>query len=63
LIASYGTSCTTSGWYHGGVNMCGSSASHPKDPTSGLKGGPPNESPPTELPLGESLSCPLFGGW
>jgi len=36
---------------------------HPKDQTCGLKGGFPSRSPPCELPLGESLGCPPFGGW
>jgi len=44
---------TTSCWYHGGINMCGSNVGHPNDPTSGLNGGPPSE----------SLSCPPYGGW
>jgi hypothetical protein len=35
---------------------------HPKDPTSGIKGGSPSEFPPSELPLGESLSCLPFDG-
>ncbi len=34
---------------------------HPKDRTSGLKGGVLGKSPPNELPLGESLGCPPFG--
>ncbi len=36
---------------------------HPKDQTCGLKGGFPSRSPPCELPLGESIGCPPFGGW
>jgi len=45
-------------WYE-----CGSSAGHPKGPTSGLKGGFLGGSPPRELPSRESLGCPLLGGW
>jgi hypothetical protein len=26
LVVGYVIGCTTSGWYHGGINMCGSSA-------------------------------------
>jgi len=40
-----------------------SSASHPKDPTCGLKGSFLGGSPSSELLLGESLGCPPFGGW
>jgi hypothetical protein len=35
---------------------------HPKDATSGLKGGSLGESPLSELPPGESLSYLPFGG-
>jgi hypothetical protein len=48
----------TSGWYHGGMNMCESSVGHPKGPTSGLKNGSP-----TGFPPGESLGYPPSGGW
>jgi hypothetical protein len=43
--------------------MRGSGVNHPKDPTSGLKGGSPNGSPLGELPLGESSCCPPSSGW
>jgi len=42
--------------------MCGSSVGHPKDPTGGLKGGFPSESPMGELPLSEFPSCPPSSG-
>jgi hypothetical protein len=45
------------------MNMCESGVKHPKGSTSGLKGGSPNGSPPSELPLGESPSCLPFDGW
>ncbi len=62
LVVGFETCCTTSGWYHGGINICGSGAGHPKDETSGLKGGSPGGFPPNELPLDEFPSCPSFGG-
>jgi hypothetical protein len=62
LVASFGTSYTTCGWYHGGINMCKWGVDHPKDPTSGLKGGLLNKFPLGELPLNESLGCLPFGG-
>jgi hypothetical protein len=43
--------------------MHGSSVDHPNDLIGGLIGGPLNESPLSELPLGESLGCPPFDGW
>jgi hypothetical protein len=36
---------------------------HPKDTTSGLKGGSLNGSPSSELLLGESLGYLPLGGW
>ncbi len=63
LVATFETSCTTSGWYYGGINRCRSSAGHPKDATSRLKGGPLGRFPPNELLLGESLGCPPSSGW
>jgi hypothetical protein len=36
---------------------------HPKDPIGGLKGDSLGGSPPSELPLSESLSCHPFSGW
>jgi hypothetical protein len=62
MVAGYGTFCTIGGWYHGGINMCGSNANHLYDPTCGLNGSPPSGSPPSELSLGEFSSCPPFGG-
>jgi hypothetical protein len=44
------------------MNIRGSNVGHPKDPTNGLKGGPPCKSPMGEL-LGESLSYPPSSGW
>jgi len=43
--------------------MCGPGAGHPKYPTRGLTSGFLGISPLGELPLGESLGCPPFGGW
>jgi hypothetical protein len=43
--------------------MHGLGASHLYDPKGGFNGGPPCRSPLGELPLGESLDCPPFGGW
>jgi hypothetical protein len=64
LVASFGTSYTTGGWYHGGINIRGSCVGYPKDPIGGLKGGPPCRSPPCELLPGESLgSLPSDGWW
>ncbi len=63
LVATSGTNCTIGGWYHGGIHICGPSASHPKDLTSGLKGGFWSGFPLGELPLGESLGCPPSSGW
>ncbi len=57
------TSCTTCGWYHGGINIHKSGVGHPKDATCGLKGDFHGRSPLGQLPLGESPSCPPFGGW
>jgi hypothetical protein len=63
FVASSDTGCITSGWYHGGMNMCGSSVGHPKGPTCGLNSGSLGESPPGEFPLSESLGCVPFDGW
>jgi hypothetical protein len=54
LVVGFETSYTTCGWYHGGINIRGSGAGHPKDPTGGLKGGFFGGSPLRELPRGES---------
>jgi hypothetical protein len=62
LVVDSTIGCTTSGWYHGGMNMHRLGASHPKDPICGLKGGFPSKSPPNELPWGESPNCLPFGG-
>jgi hypothetical protein len=43
--------------------MCESGVNHPKNPTSGLKGGSLGRSFPNKLPLGESPGYPLFNGW
>ncbi len=43
--------------------MCGLGVGHPKNPTSGLNGGPLGGSPLNELPPGETLGCPPFNGW
>jgi hypothetical protein len=43
------------------MNMHESNVGHPKGPISGLKGGFPGKSPPSELPLSESLGS--SGGW
>jgi len=43
--------------------MCKLGAGHPKDSIGGLKGGSLGISPLGELPLGESLVCPPFGGY
>ncbi len=63
LIVGSKTSCTIGGWYHGGINMCGSGFGHPKDLANGSKGDSLDGSPPDELPLDESPSCPPFNGW
>ncbi len=44
------------------MNIRGSGVGHPKDPTSGLKGGPPCNYLLGEL-LGESPCCPPSNGW
>ncbi len=62
LVASFEIGCTTGGWYHGGINIHGLGANHPKDPIGGLKGGFLNGSPPCELPLGEFTGCLPSGG-
>ncbi len=51
------------GGYHGGMNICGSNASHPNDPTRGLNVGPPSGFLLGEFAPCEYLSCPPFGGW
>jgi hypothetical protein len=63
LVTSFGTSYTTNGWYHGGINIHGSGVGHLNDPTSGLNGGPPSISLLSELPLGESQGCLPSDGW
>ncbi len=63
MVASSKTGCTIGGQYHGGINMCESGVNHPKNPTSGLKGGSLGRSFPNKLPLGESPGYPLFNGW
>jgi hypothetical protein len=63
LVAGSEISCTTNGWYHGGINIRESSVGHPKDPTSGLKGCSPSKSPLGELLPSEFLDCLPFGGW
>jgi hypothetical protein len=63
LVVISDTCCTIGGWYHGGINMCKSGASHPKDPIGGMKDGPPGRSPLSELPLGESPGCLPSNGW
>ncbi len=63
LIASFGTSYTTSYWYHGGINMHVLGVGHLNDPIGGLNGGPPSRSSLNKLPLGESLGCLPFNGW
>jgi hypothetical protein len=45
------------------MNMCMSSAGHPKGPIGGLKGGSLSKFPLGELPPGESLGCPPSDGW
>jgi hypothetical protein len=45
------------------MNMHGLGVGHRKYPTCGLKGGFLGKLTLGELPLGESLSCPRFGGW
>ncbi len=50
------------GGYHGGMNIRGSSAGHPNDPTCGLNVGLPNGFLLGELPC-VSLGCPPYGGW
>ncbi len=62
MVIGFETSCTTSGWYHGGTNTHESSASHPKDPIGGLKVGYLGGSPLGELPPSESPSCPPTNG-
>jgi hypothetical protein len=63
LLASSGTCCTTSGWYHGGINICGLRVGHLNDPIGGLISGPLGRSPWSELPLSESPGCLPFGGY
>ncbi len=63
LVVGFVIGCPINGWYHGGINMCGSGVGHPYDPIGGLNGGPPGRFPPDELPPRESPSCPPSGGW
>jgi hypothetical protein len=63
LIVGSSIGCTTSYWYHGGINMRGLGIGYTYDPTSGLNGGPLGGSPLGELPQGQSWGCPPFGGW
>jgi len=62
-IVGFDTSCTTSGWYHGGMNMRGLGVGHPKGPMGGLKGGFLSRSPLGEFPPSESLGCSPSSGW
>ncbi len=62
LVTSFGTCYTTSGWYHGGINMRGLSVGHPKDPIGGLKGGSLGGSLLGEFLPSEFLGCFPFGG-
>jgi hypothetical protein len=43
--------------------MRGLGVGHPNDPIGGLNGGPLGAFHLSELPLGESPSCPPFDGW
>ncbi len=63
LVVDFEISYTTSGWYHGGINMRGSGVGHPKNPIGGLKGGSLIRFPPSELPPSESLGYLLASGW
>ncbi len=63
LVVGSSTGCITCGSYHGGINMHMLGVDHPKDTTSGLKGGSLNGSPSSELLLGESLGYLPLGGW
>ncbi len=49
-MAGFEIGCTTGGQYHGGINIRGLGASHPRDLIGGLKGGFLNGSPLGELP-------------
>jgi hypothetical protein len=63
LVVSSDIGCTTGGWYHGGMNMHGSSVGHPKGPISGLKGGSLGGFPSNELLPNESPHCFPSDGW
>ncbi len=63
LVVGFKIGCITCGWYHGGMNMHRSNASHPKDPTCGLKDGSLCKSPLNELLLGEFSNYPPSNGW
>jgi len=63
LVASFNIGYAIGIIYHGGINMRGSSASHPNDPKGKLSGHLPNGSPPIKILLGEFLSYLPYGGW
>jgi hypothetical protein len=63
LVASFNIGYAIGIIYHGGINIRGSSASHPNDPKGKLSGHPPNGSLSIKFPQGEFLSYLPSGGW